>query len=195
MARRGNISLSAARPLGQTIRPTLNAPVWPVPGIFPAMVEAEPACRRLPSLCRTVPRSTSAGLEVLEKERTSEKEKGTMGKKKSVFPEEFKEFAMKWQYARPCSRRHRSAVHSRRSSDALTNSVIMPLVLSIFPRGLHFDDWKIRLPQFFGCKSCTKTERSSYNYLVRRLPVRVHNFVILHAFVVFLIVKTVNPCV
>lgn len=81
-----------------------------------------------------------------------------MGKKKSGFLKEFKEFAMKGNMLDLAvgvivGGAFKTVV------DALTNSVIMPVV-SMFLGGLSFEEWKI------GCrsssaKSWTKTERSS----------------------------------
>ena len=74
--------------------------------------------------------------------------------------------------------------------DALTNSVIMPVV-SMFLGGLSFEEWKIRLPQFFGEKLDENGE-VIVNYLrFGDFLSAFINFVIM-AFVVFLIVKTVN---
>ena len=71
-----------------------------------------------------------------------------MGKKKSGFLKEFKEFAMKGNMLDLAvgvivGGAFKTVV------DALTNSVIMPVV-SMFLGGLSFEEWKIRLPQFFG---------------------------------------------
>ena len=73
-----------------------------------------------------------------------------MGKKKSGFLKEFKEFAMKGNMLDLAvgvivGGAFKTVV------DALTNSVIMPVV-SMFLGGLSFEEWKIRLPQFFGEK-------------------------------------------
>ena len=97
-----------------------------------------------------------------------------MGKKKSGFLKEFKEFAMKGNMLDLAvgvivGGAFKTVV------DALTNSVIMPVV-SMFLGGLSFEEWKIRLPQFFGEKLDENGE-VIVNYL---------------RFGVFLIVKTVN---
>lgn len=97
-----------------------------------------------------------------------------MGKKKSGFLKEFKEFAMKGNMLDLAvgvivGGAFKTVV------DALTNSVIMPVV-SMFLGGLSFEEWKIRLPQFFGEKLDENGE-VIVNYLLpafRRLPVRVH---------------------
>ena len=78
-----------------------------------------------------------------------------MGKKKSGFLKEFKEFAMKGNMLDLAvgvivGGAFKTVV------DALTNSVIMPVV-SMFLGGLSFEEWKIRLPQFFGEKLIVKT--------------------------------------
>ena len=106
-----------------------------------------------------------------------------MGKKKSGFLKEFKEFAMKGNMLDLAvgvivGGAFKTVV------DALTNSVIMPVV-SMFLGGLSFEEWKIRLPQFFGEKLDENGE-----VIVNFLSAFI-NFVIM-AFVVFLIVKTVN---
>ena len=93
-----------------------------------------------------------------------------MGKKKSGFLKEFKEFAMKGNMLDLAvgvivGGAFKTVV------DALTNSVIMPVV-SMFLGGLSFEEWKIRLPQFFGEKLDENGE-VIVNYL-RRLPVRIH---------------------
>ena len=67
-----------------------------------------------------------------------------MGKKKSGFLKEFKEFAMKGNMLDLAvgvivGGAFKTVV------DALTNSVIMPVV-SMFLGGLSFEEWKIRLP-------------------------------------------------
>ena len=87
-----------------------------------------------------------------------------MGKKKSGFLKEFKEFAMKGNMLDLAvgvivGGAFKTVV------DALTNSVIMPVV-SMFLGGLSFEEWKIRLPQFFG--------ENRKLPAFRRLPVRVH---------------------
>ena len=66
-----------------------------------------------------------------------------MGKKKSGFLKEFKEFAMKGNMLDLAvgvivGGAFKTVV------DALTNSVIMPVV-SMFLGGLSFEEWKIRL--------------------------------------------------
>lgn len=112
-----------------------------------------------------------------------------MGKKKSGFLKEFKEFAMKGNMLDLAvgvivGGAFKTVV------DALTNSVIMPVV-SMFLGGLSFEEWKIRLPQFFGEKLDENGE-VIVNYLrFGDFLSAFINFVIM-AFVVFLIVKTVN---
>ena len=107
-----------------------------------------------------------------------------MGKKKSGFLKEFKEFAMKGNMLDLAvgvivGGAFKTVV------DALTNSVIMLL------GGLSFEEWKIRLPQFFGEKLDENGE-VIVNYLrFGDFLSAFINFVIM-AFVVFLIVKTVN---
>ena len=90
-----------------------------------------------------------------------------MGKKKSGFLKEFKEFAMKGNMLDLAvgvivGGAFKTVV------DALTNSVIMPVV-SMFLGGLSFEEWKIRLPQFFGEKLDENGE-----VIVNYLRVRVH---------------------
>ena len=101
-----------------------------------------------------------------------------MGKKKSGFLKEFKEFAMKGNMLDLAvgvivGGAFKTVV------DALTNSVIMPVV-SMFLGGLSFEEWKIRLPQFFGEKLDENGE-VIVNYL------RFGDFLS-----AFMIVKTVN---
>lgn len=95
-----------------------------------------------------------------------------MGKKKSGFLKEFKEFAMKGNMLDLAvgvivGGAFKTVV------DALTNSVIMPVV-SMFLGGLSFEEWKIRLPQFFGEKLDENGEVHRKLPAFRRLPVRVH---------------------
>ena len=88
-----------------------------------------------------------------------------MGKKKSGFLKEFKEFAMKGN--------------------------MLDLAVGVIVGGLSFEEWKIRLPQFFGEKLDENGE-VIVNYLrFGDFLSAFINFVIM-AFVVFLIVKTVN---
>ena len=112
-----------------------------------------------------------------------------MGKKKSGFLKEFKEFAMKGNMLDLAvgvivGGAFKTVV------DALTNSVIMPVV-SMFLGGLSFEEWKIRLPQFFGEKLDENGE-VIVNYLrFGDFLSAFINFVIM-AFVLFCIVKAMN---
>ena len=105
-----------------------------------------------------------------------------MGKKKSGFLKEFKEFAMKGNML--------DLAVGVIVGGAFKTVVIMPVV-SMFLGGLSFEEWKIRLPQFFGEKLDENGE-VIVNYLrFGDFLSAFINFVIM-AFVVFLIVKTVN---
>lgn len=70
-------------------------------------------------------------------------------------------------------------------TNSLVNDIVMPFV-SMFIGGINFDDWKIVLPNLFGVELETPLTINYGTFLSNVL-----NFLIL-AFIVFLIVKTIN---
>ena len=187
-ARRGNIRFRREATGKTEFVHTLNGSGLATSRIFPRHGRAEPACRRL-RRCAGGPAQVPRRSGSTRKEELLRRREGTMGKKKSGFLKEFKEFAMKGNMLDLAvgvivGGAFKTVV------DALTNSVIMPVV-SMFLGGLSFEEWKIRLPQFFGEKLDENGE-VIVNYLrFGDFLSAFINFVIM-AFVVFLIVKTVN---
>ena len=106
--------------------------------------------------------------------------------KKGSFRKEFREFALRGNVIDLAVGVMVGGAFSSITT-SLVNDVLMPIV-SMFIGGINFSEWKITLPQLFGTRAADAAP-VTFNY--GNFIATVLNFLIL-AFVVFLIVRTIN---
>ena len=109
-----------------------------------------------------------------------------MGKEKGKFRKEFRAFALRGNVIDLAVGVIVGGAFST-ITNSLVNDVIMPFV-SMFLGGVNFSDWKITLPQLFGERAADAAP-ITLNY--GNFIATIINFLIL-AFVVFMIVRTIN---